>query len=127
MASLTQSLEAQITDALVMFQGSGGKDAVKDALIGLVNPDEPPYVTMNQALARMAAAHTLIQTARDAGDTFAWVSPRFAAAAFEGIFESCVGVWLAAGDPPTPTQLRPSVESFVKSQVRMFGALIGAN
>ena len=126
MSALTTTLESRITDALKLYQATGGTDAVKETVTDLFNLDETAgYTLANHALARMMQAHIDIRNARDAGDLYAWVSPRFAAVAFEGVFEACVGVWLANGVPADPTTLRPSVERFVRSQVRMFAAIIG--
>jgi hypothetical protein len=123
MSALTQFLEDHIVSALQDYQQSNVD--VKGVAIDLINPDEPPYVAVNHALARMSVVHTEIQNARDAGDLYPWVLPRFASMAFEGIFETCVGVWLVAGQSAQPTQLKPSVHRFIKSQVRMFAAVIG--
>ncbi|MGW8370279.1 MAG: hypothetical protein ACWGPN_16565, partial [Gammaproteobacteria bacterium] len=87
MSSLIQSLEAEITDALTRFQQDDRRETVKDSLLDLLNPDEAPYLTMSQALARMDVAHNEIKTAIDAGKTYPWISPRLAAVAFEGVFE----------------------------------------
>jgi hypothetical protein len=123
MSTLTVFLENQIKNTLLGFEPA--REAVKDAAIDLANLDEAPYTALNGALARMASTHIAIKTALAAGNLFAWVSPRLAAVAFEGVFETCLGVWLAAGAPSNPTVLRPGVDRFVDWQVRMFAAAIG--
>jgi hypothetical protein len=126
MSALVQSLEAEITDALTSYQQDGRRQDVKDALLDLVNPNEGPYLAISQALARMDNAHNEIRAAIAAGKTYPWISPRLAAMAFEGIFECCVGAWLAAGEPQDPVRLKPGVQQFINWQMQLFGATLGA-
>jgi len=125
MSALTNLLKNRITNELVSYEPN--RQLVEDAALDLFNLNKKPYQTLNNALARTDAVHTVIAAQLAAGNLYKWVSPRLAAIAFEGVFDASVAVWLAAGPPPPAslTPLRPGVERFVDLQVRLFAAALG--
>ena len=125
MSALTSLLKTRITGDLAAYEPN--RQAVEDAALNLFNLNKKPYQTLNNALGRTDAVHTVIAAELAAGNLYKWISPRLAAVVFEGVFDASVAVWLAAGPPPpaSASPLRPAVERFVDLQVRLFAAAIG--
>jgi hypothetical protein len=126
--ALRDFLEDFIIDQLELWQGTEGTDGIASiALDTLVNVSTNPYKPA------LASANTRLNDVTDElakelknGNISQWVVPRYAALLFEGMFEACVAFWIARGQPSPATTLKPDVERFVKLQVRLFTALVGA-
>jgi hypothetical protein len=123
MSALTTLLTTRIENDLIAYEPQ--RQAVEDAAADFLNLNKKPYQTLNTALARTDTVHDIMVNELAANNLYPWVSPRLAAIAFEGLFEASVAVWLAAGPPQNPAQLRPGVARFVSLQVRAFAAAIG--
>jgi len=129
--TLRDFLEQFIIGKLVHWQGTEGADGIANLAINtLVNPSANPYKpAFDNANKRMSEVTE--ELAKQSANISPLVLPRYAALVFEGIFETCVAFWIARGQPPPPQQnqpqqLKPDVERFVKLQVSLFLALVGA-
>jgi hypothetical protein len=125
--TLAEFLEGFIVDELLDFQSAGGTRKIRETIFDLLKPQESEiFVLLGQASARMNDVQSKLQEERQAGRIYSWVFPSAAAAAFEGIFHACAGVWLLAGDPPDASTLKSSVRSFIHLQVKGFVTAVGA-
>jgi len=143
--SLTSDLVKIVKDELLDYEKN--RELIKELAVDFLNPDSladvsmpnpapPPanipsgaYTVLTDIVARIASVHFTIKSAQTANNSkvYRWVSPRLAAIAFEGVHNSCMAVWMAAGPAvpaANPPGLRPSVERFVNWQVGLFVATI---
>lgn len=125
--SFVDMLKTVITSELVSYEVN--RDGIYDILIRLTSPsDNSALVVLNTVASRMQTfSDNIFQPAYEKKRMYPWIVPPVATAWFEGIFESCVIVWLQAGKPRAGNKLVPHVEKYVESQVTMFGMLVGAD
>jgi hypothetical protein len=122
---LAEFLEDFVTDELLGFQASGAR-AVRDSLVDLIHPQRSQvFDLLGQANARMNVVHGKLQEESRESRLYPWVFPPLAAVLFEGVFESCAGVWLLAGDSEDPSELKPTVADCIRLEVRAFVAAVG--
>ena len=125
--TLSETLEEEITSQLVTLQGNPGRDSIRDRIVDTVHPDRSEIFELVQhASARMDKIHDVLKQARANGRLYPWIIPAAAALLFEGVFEACVGVWLMAGDPADKKELNPAVKEFVRVEVKLYSAMVGA-
>ena len=125
--TMVDMLKAVVTSELLSYEVN--RDGIHDILIRLASPsDNSALVVLNTVASRMQTfSDNIFQPAYDQKRMYPWILPPVATAWFEGIFESCVMVWLQAGKPPADNKLIPHVDKYVTSQVTMFGMMIGAD
>ena len=112
---------------LLYWQANEGRALIKQLMLDMLNPSTAHTQFFQWMVARTTTYHTIIKNAKYAGDTHPWIIPWVAAASFESIFESCSAVWLAAGDPDEPDELKASVTEFIDFQVDLFCMAIRAS
>ena len=118
--SVCDELKEQIVDNLIDWQVNVGRANIKQLMLAMLKPSTAHTQFFQWMVARTTTYHTIIKTAKDAGDTHSWIIPWVAAASFESIFETCSAVWLAAGDADVADELNPSVTEFIDFQVDLF-------
>lgn len=125
--TIAEMLKTVITSELLSYEVN--RDGIQDILIRLASPsDNSALVVLNTVASRMQTfSDNIFKPAYDQKRMYPWIVPPVATAWFEGIFESCVMVWLQAGKPPANDKLIPHVEKFIDSQVTIFGMMIGAD
>lgn len=124
---LCDQLRDEIIGSLKDWQGQFGRSGIRELMMQLMNPATSHTQFLEWMIARGQTYHAIIKAARDNGQTYPFIIPAVAAAAFESQFQACAAFWLAAGEPPAPDQLRQSVLDFIDFQVGLFCVTVGAS
>jgi hypothetical protein len=121
--SLAAELERELTDYLIALEAQG-RPAVEQRFQNALNPSS------SEASALWSEGEQRVRTratAMAAHGLYPWSHPFLSSLAFESVVAASVQCWLMAGPPDSPTTLKPSVQDFIRWQVKTFTAAIGAD
>ena len=123
--SFSEILQELIEQELIGYENH--RDEIRDMLFRVVAPrNNSALMILNTVASRMQTFNdNIFQPAYDEQHLYPWVLPPLASAWFEGVFESCVVVWLHAGEPPQGQRFVPHVQTYVQSQAKMFAMMAG--
>ncbi len=125
--SLQEQLEKLIRGHLIELQRLDERQRMWELLIEIWDPAKSEsFEVAALAFRRMARIHEMIEAAREKQELYPWVFTPAAAAAFEGIYEQSVMLWLAVPPSRDVDELPPAVEALIALQVGGFTAAVGA-
>jgi len=122
--TLANTLENEIIDRLKALE-TEGRETVREGLLNsLLNPASAEATQKWQdASARVDDIAAILKPEQ----TFPWIHKYLSACAFEAMYVTCVHNWLAAGPPTGGANVQPSVQDYVRWQVKTFVTAIGGD